>query len=177
MPTGESEPESSPSPPPEVGTERVQTVAVPSNVKLGTSTPITPQQPTVHPIKSENTYVGYALAKIFAGILAGYTLIAVIATWCSEARMLSKMDALTQGVTVEKMASSGQAAEDGSTVTTRITKEDVEALTKSISEAYRDIRGATLEFHKTVIVNVLLPILTALLGYIFAKRERSESDQ
>jgi hypothetical protein len=76
------------------------------------------------------------------------------------------MDSLTQGLTlVEMKKPPGQ--------TGGVTKEDVEVLTRSVSEAYRETRTAALEFHKTVVVNVLFPILTALLGYIFASRDKN----
>ena len=56
-------------------------------------------------------------------------------------------------------------------------KDDVELIMKSIGERYRETRAMTVDFHKTVVVNVLFPILTALLGYIFANRERNEPNQ
>lgn len=79
------------------------------------------------------------------------------------------MDALTQGLTVkEVLPTNGQ--------TNAITKQDIDAL-MSVAEAYQETRAATIEFHKTVIINVLFPILTALLGYIFANREKNDSNR
>jgi hypothetical protein len=58
--------------------------------------------------------------------------------------------------------------------TNTFSKTDFQDLTKSVSDAYRDTRTATIEFPKTVIINVLLPILTALLGYLFGSKEKSD---
>lgn len=128
----------------------------------------TPESPSVEPLSYIR--VGFTLALVFSGILAVYLLLALCSIWVSESRTMRKMDALTQGLTINEMASSaGQ--------TNAITKSGVEALTKSLSEAYRDTRATTIEFHKTVIINVLLPIITALLGYLFANREKNEPNQ
>lgn len=130
---------------------------------------VKPLSPAVHKL-SPITYVGYSMAKIFSGILAGYLILAFCSIWFSEAKTLKQLDALTQGLTITELKpSSGQ--------TNAVTKSDVDALTKSVSEAYRDTRAATIEFHKTVIINVLLPILTALLGFIFANREKNDPNQ
>ena len=129
---------------------------------------VKPEKPSVQPLA--HIYVGFTLAKIFSGILAGYLVLAICSIWFSEARMLKKMDAITQGLTIKDITvSAGQ--------TNSITKDSIDALTRSVSEAYRDTRAATIEFHKTVIINVLLPILTALLGYIFGNREKNEPNQ
>lgn len=127
------------------------------------------EMPDVQPITGY-TYVGFTMAKIFSGILAGYLVLAAGSIWFSEARMLAKMDSLTKGLTITEMRKTeGQS--------NPVTKDDVEALTKSVAEAYREARATTVEFHKTVIVNVLLPILAALLGYIFGNREKNGPNQ
>lgn len=94
-------------------------------------------------------------------------MLALASLLYSESRALRRLDALTQGVTLEE-----HGTRPGQTNTFDAAK--LEAMTKSISEAYRDARSTSVEFHKTVIINVLLPILTALLGYIFANRERND---
>ena len=129
---------------------------------------VKPEKPSVQPLA--HIYVGFTLAKIFSGILAGYLFLAICSIWFSEAQMLKKMDSITQGLTIKDMTGSESQ-------TNTITKDNIDALTKSVSEAYRDTRAATIEFHKTVIINVLLPILTALLGYIFGNRENNEPNQ
>lgn len=148
----------------------VGTAAGSFRVQLGEASEVKPEQPDVSPVKSENTYVGFALAKIFSSILACYLVLACLSIWYSESRMLAKMDSLTQGLTLSELRSmAGQ--------TNGITKDELSAWTKSVSEAYRETRSTTIEFHKTIIVNVLFPILTALLGYIFANRERNDPNQ
>ncbi len=136
--------------------------------KIAGAREVKPEKPGVETL--DHVYVGYTLAKIFAGILAGYLVLALVSITYSESRTMGKMDVLTQGLTIDQIRTSPDQ-------TNAITKEDVDALTKSVAEAYRETRAATIEFHKTVIINVLFPILTALLGYIFANRGKNFTDK
>jgi hypothetical protein len=129
---------------------------------------VVPEKPTVANLSQIR--VGFTLALVFSGILAVYSMFALWSIWSSECRTMKKLDAITQALTIDQSKSSaGQ--------TNAITKTEIGALTKTVAEAYHDTRTTTIEFHKTVIVNVLLPILTALLGYIFGNREKNEPNQ
>jgi hypothetical protein len=141
------------------------------------------------------TYIGYSLAKIFSAILSFYLLFALCSVWYSETRMMSKMDALTNALLISRqkqaaptkkseseIQSAAAVADPGNTGTDAgkvgvpnggVTRDDLEVVMKAVGDRYRDTRAMTVDFHKTVVVNVLFPILTALLGYIFASREKN----
>ena len=176
--------------------------ASPAKVDIaGAGAAVIPPGPRVDTIKSENIYVGYTLAKIFAGILFIYLLLALCSVWNSESRMLSKLDSITTGLvnsrvtdkTAAETAISGGTSPiqspstpplgtsaappilaNANSETTAMTQQNIELLTKIVGDRYKDTRQITVDFHKTIVVNVLFPILTGLLGYIFANRERNE---
>lgn len=164
----------------------------PSQLNMAGASAVTPASPAMEPVGT--TYIGYSLAKIFSAILFFYLLVALCSVWYSEARMMSKMDALT-GLLISRqkqaaptkesgseMQSPAAVANPGNTATDAgkvgvpnggVTRDDLEVVMKAVGDRYRDTRAMTVDFHKTVVVNVLFPILTALLGYIFASREKN----
>jgi hypothetical protein len=170
---------------------------VPPKLNLASAGETRPEAPILQPIKSENIYVGYSLAKIFSAILFVYMVLALSSVWYSECKMLSKLDSLSQGLAIAEMkaaaAETNTPVESASPLATqspvqtapatktpnqpKVTKDEVELIMKSVGERYRETRAMTVDFHKTVVVNVLFPILTALLGYIFANREKNEPNQ
>lgn len=108
---------------------------------------------------------GYSLARIFACILAGYSIVAWIGLLISESHFTAQMEKITSGYTL-----TGVAADPNKIA-------NFEAALKPIVDAFRQTRSDAIEFHKTVIVNVLLPVLTLLLGYIFANRTTEAADK
>jgi hypothetical protein len=108
------------------------------------------------------TNAGLELAKRFGLILAGYLFIAAVTVTSAQQRWLSELATLSAQLTAA--SASGSAAFD---------KEKVESLLLPLSAAYEKSQSGAVAFHQTVIVNVLLPVLTALLGYLFASRTKS----
>lgn len=108
--------------------------------------------------------IGFDLTKRFSWILAGYLLFAICSVVYSEHRALSSLEKLTAHFIdgVQNQSSSGPI----------LKREEAESLVKTVYQPYRDAQISTIEFNRTVIINVLFPLLTALLGYIFAKGER-----
>jgi hypothetical protein len=164
----------------------------PAKLDLASAGVTRPEPPILQPIKSENIYVGYSLAKIFSAILFVYMVLALWSVWYSECKMLSKLDALTQGLAIADLnAAAGETNPPPANASPapsqspapkpptrpRVTRDDVELVMKAVGERYRETRATTVDFHKTIVVNVLFPILTALLGYIFANREKNEPNQ
>jgi hypothetical protein len=108
----------------------------------------------VHP----TTKAGINLAKYVLYILVTFLVLSIIAWFFAEIQYLSQIRTANECM---KAGQSGSCNAD---------------FIKSILESYKEFHSFCLESLKVVLINLLLPVLTALLGYTFGVKE-SNSDK
>jgi len=131
----------------------------PAKVNIASASDASPPKPPVETIQEvPATNAGLVLAKYFAAILAAYLLVSSITLTVAHQRWLTRLSEISVSLIAAAGANSAPS------------KETVEAVLLPISAAYERSQSNAVQFHTVIIVNVLFPILTGLLGYIFANR-------
>jgi hypothetical protein len=121
------------------------------SIDLDSAKVITPQEA---PEKAEfRTRAGVILVKWLLVIISAFVLITVIWIWSSEIEFSNR---------VESLIKPGVA----------LTKDVVDPLLNERA----NFREFWLKIFQMVLLNVLLPVLTALLGYVFGSSARDQKD-
>jgi len=138
-------------------------IRLPERIDLSKAEPVVPPQapePKLDPLSS----AGVHLAKIVLGLI-GFTFVVLVAMflwgepWAPSAleeshRALIKQFALKPDPEVGKQ---------------------LDASAQRLIEARKAFRDFWLQFAQMVLLNLLLPVLTAILGYIFGSRRESNN--
>lgn len=108
-----------------------------------------PKAPVTVPLTGRER-AGIQLTFVVLGIIAGFLLLVLTALWWNESRSAALSAGILQGTM------------------------DAAKLT-AIAEERAAFRTFWLEVTKTILLNVFLPVLTALLGYVFGTTQVSKS--
>lgn len=171
-PTPGSEPTPSPAPAP--------APSAPQTIDISSATVVDPTKVQGGKVqKSGETITG--LQK--AGVNLAYVVIGVIATalialtslvTLSELKPSSDVSGLNELVikvharTADLPASSPELPE---------ARKDMQELARQIADAKQAQRTFWMQFSQMILLNLLLPVLTAILGYVFGANGASASDQ
>ena len=99
---------------------------------------------------------GFILAKIILAIIAGYLLFLVIYIGVSKSNSLDKIDLSSKAALTDSTGFVHQ-----------------QALLQVYQTEMKNSREFIMQISQMILLNLLLPILTAILGYIFGSREES----
>jgi hypothetical protein len=108
-----------------------------------------PKAPPAVPLTGRER-AGIQLTFVVLAIIAAFLLLVLLALWWNESRSAALSAGILQGTMDE-------------------------AKLKAIADERAAFRTFWLEVTKTILLNVFLPVLTALLGYVFGTTQISRS--
>ncbi|HJS18996.1 MAG TPA: hypothetical protein VJ785_09605 [Anaerolineales bacterium] len=135
-------------------------VVMPGELRVQPATVVTPQD--VPAGKPDLAKAGINLAQWVLVILAGFIVIAIAVLIWEEERNLSLME---NGYS-QLMANDVNAE----------AKETAKEVMLQFDAQRKTFREYWMQFSQMILLNLLLPVLTAILGYVFGRAEVATSD-